>query len=130
MIMNPLIKKNNIKFEVINNYRNLVLNIDDALIEQVLINLITNSIHATQTIKDPEITIIVEWENDKYSIKVKDNGVGIENKNLNKIFVPFFSTRENGSGIGLSLSRNIMRTHQGTLRVTSEPGNTVFTATL
>ncbi|MBN1113493.1 MAG: ATP-binding protein [Bacteroidales bacterium] len=130
MIMSPLIKKNNIKFEIINNYRNLVLNIDDALIEQVLINLITNSIHATQTIKNPEITIIVEWENDKYSIKVKDNGVGIETKNLNKIFVPFFSTRENGSGIGLSLSRNIMRTHQGTLRVTSEPGNTVFTATL
>lgn len=130
MVMQPLLKQNNIDFEITNSYKNISLLIDDTLIEQVLINLITNSIHATSETENPKINLSVLWSNNRYSIEVFDNGIGIPTKNLNDIFIPFFSTRENGSGIGLSLSKNIMRAHGGTLRVTSEPGNTIFTATI
>jgi two-component system nitrogen regulation sensor histidine kinase NtrY len=58
---------------------------------------------------------------------VKDNGSGIVPENLDKVFVPFFSTKEGGSGIGLALSRQIMRLHNGSISVTSKPGETVFT---
>jgi signal transduction histidine kinase len=61
-------------------------------------------------------------------IRVMDNGPGIPEENLEKIFVPFFSTKEGGSGIGLSLSRQIMRLHRGAISVHSEPNvQTVFT---
>jgi two-component system nitrogen regulation sensor histidine kinase NtrY len=55
-------------------------------------------------------------------MKVQDNGEGIEEDLLNQIFVPFFSTRKNGSGIGLSLSKNIMKMHEGDLKVQSQEG--------
>jgi two-component system nitrogen regulation sensor histidine kinase NtrY len=55
-------------------------------------------------------------------VKVQDNGEGIEEDLINQIFVPFFSTRKNGSGIGLSLSKNIMKMHEGDLKVQSQEG--------
>jgi two-component system nitrogen regulation sensor histidine kinase NtrY len=64
----------------------------------------------------------------KVLIDVAENGPGIPAENLEKIFIPFFSTKKGGSGIGLSLSRQIMRLHNGTLTVRSKPGEeTVFT---
>jgi len=96
--------------------------IDQHLIEQVLINLLTNASHALENTSNPKILLKAYKKDDKTYIQVIDNGSGIPEDKLNKIFIPFFSTKENGSGIGLSLSRNIMNLHGGTLQVYSIEG--------
>lgn len=101
--------------------KNLVVDGDKAMIEQVLINLIKNAIQAF----DEETNRLIEvnaFKDDKgrVSITVKDNGMGIDDEALDRIFVPFFSTKKTGSGIGLSLSRQIMRKHKGTLTVITQ----------
>ena len=100
---------------------------DPRLIEQVLINLVTNSIYALRTVSHPRITLRGYSHQEQTMIEVIDNGVGIEPDKLDQIFVPFFSTKEQGSGIGLSLSRHIMTLHRGTIKVQSPPeGQTSF----
>ena len=107
---------------------NASIKIDRKLIEQVLINLINNSIHALEGIKDPVIKLSCIVEQDKTLILVSDNGKGIEEKIMSQIFIPFYTTKKNGSGIGLSLSKNILKKHGGNLLVSSEVGlNTTFT---
>jgi two-component system, NtrC family, nitrogen regulation sensor histidine kinase NtrY len=101
---------------------------DENLISLILINLIKNAVEANE--KNPECKIIInallDHENNP-EICVSDNGPGISKENLEEIFIPFFTTRENGSGIGLSISRQIMGAHGGTLKVRSIPGKeTVF----
>lgn len=102
---------------------------DESLIEQMLINLIKNALEALIDIPNPKIIIIVKMTNDgSLSIKIQDNGHGIPETELDKIFIPFYSTKENGSGIGLSLSRQIMYLHKGSISVSSKPYNeTSFT---
>ncbi|MDX5586056.1 MAG: HAMP domain-containing sensor histidine kinase [Aureibaculum sp.] len=95
---------------------------DSKLIEQVLINLINNSIHALQGRKDPYIKMSCVVGPDKTIILVSDNGKGIEEKIMNQIFIPFYTTKTTGSGIGLSLSKNILKKHGGNLLVNSEVG--------
>ncbi|MDX2413980.1 MAG: HAMP domain-containing sensor histidine kinase [Bacteroidales bacterium] len=93
---------------------------DERLLEQLIINLVRNSIHAIESTPNPEISIkAMEGMNVKI-IQVKDNGVGISSELIESIFIPFFTTREKGSGIGLSLSRQIMRLHNGTISVESK----------
>jgi two-component system nitrogen regulation sensor histidine kinase NtrY len=101
--------------------KNMTLNADKDLIEQVLINLIKNATQAfdEQTNKLVEVTAYFD-EKSRPIISVKDNGNGIEEEALQKIFIPFFTTKKNGSGIGLSLSKQIMRQHQGMLGVKSK----------
>jgi nitrogen fixation/metabolism regulation signal transduction histidine kinase len=96
---------------------------DKSLIEQVLINLLKNAIQAFEdhTGKIIEMKAFVN-EKSRPVITVKDNGTGIDPEALEKIFIPFFTTKKSGSGIGLSLSRQIMRRHEGTLSVKSTPG--------
>jgi nitrogen fixation/metabolism regulation signal transduction histidine kinase len=101
--------------------QDLTIEADKPLIEQVLINLIKNAIQAF----DEETNRLIEvnaFKDDKgrVSIAVKDNGSGIDEEALSRIFVPFFSTKKTGSGIGLSLSRQIMRKHKGTLTVDTQ----------
>lgn len=95
---------------------------DRHLIEQVLINLITNSIHALEGIENPVVTLHAYEEHRKSIIEVRDNGCGIPEKELSQIFVPFFSTKKQGSGIGLSLSKQIMHLHKGNIKVSSTVG--------
>ena len=95
---------------------------DPVQLEQVMINLIKNSIEALAGQSHPQVKITVYAEDEGCYLTVEDNGEGIERKNLNSIFVPFFSTKEKGSGIGLSLGRQIILAHRGTLSVTSETG--------
>lgn len=107
----------------------LELTADPALIEQILINLIKNSIqHAREDVK---ISIKVAAETDRngrVEITVEDNGKGITKEALEKIFIPFYTTRPEGSGIGLSLARQIMRMHKGFITVESEVNaGTTFT---
>ncbi|MEK6480688.1 ATP-binding protein [Catalinimonas sp. 4WD22] len=108
---------------------NLQIKADFELIEQILINLVNNSMDALQMVEDPNISIHA-FINDKNQrvIQVMDNGKGIEQELIDQIFIPFFTTKENGSGIGLSLSRQIMRLHKGNISVQSAKGEgTVFT---
>jgi PAS domain S-box-containing protein len=101
---------------------------DQNLISQVLINLLKNALEANENNNDATIEITaVEGLNNHPEICVTDNGPGISPENLDEIFVPFFTTRQNGSGIGLSISRQIMKVHGGNLKVRSVPDKeTVF----
>jgi two-component system, NtrC family, nitrogen regulation sensor histidine kinase NtrY len=96
---------------------------DENLISQVLINLLKNAIEANTGNPSARIALVSDLsEDDHVLLRVLDNGPGIQPENLDKIFIPFFTTRQDGSGIGLSISRQIMRIHGGSLRVKSIPG--------
>ncbi len=101
---------------------------DQNLISQVLINLIGNAHDSIENIPEGKILISAGTDHERHQeICVIDNGPGIPEENLDEIFIPFFTTRQNGSGIGLSVSRQIMRMHGGNLKVRSLPGKeTVF----
>ncbi|MCE1198983.1 MAG: ATP-binding protein [Marinilabiliales bacterium] len=102
---------------------------DENQIAQVLLNLVKNALEVNDKGNEGKILVMAVIHADRRpEIRVVDNGPGIPEEILEQIFVPFFTTRENGSGIGLSLSRQIMRLHGGSLRVSSVPGKeTVFT---
>jgi len=108
---------------------NLKIAVDPDLIEQVIINLAINSIHALKDTKSGYINIIATLsDRSRAVIQVIDNGPGISEEAKDKLFVPFFSTKPEGAGIGLSLSQQIMRQHHGTISVTSKPNQmTIFT---
>ena len=96
---------------------------DKNLIEQVVINLFKNAMQSFEDQVDKKIELNANVnEKSRPVIAVKDNGTGIDPEALEKIFIPFFTTKKSGSGIGLSLSRQIMRQHQGTLTVKSTAG--------
>jgi two-component system nitrogen regulation sensor histidine kinase NtrY len=109
--------------------QSLELTADPELIEQVLINLLLNALQAVNGQKEAKIELNARLnERGKIIIQVIDNGPGISEENLEKIFVPFFSTKEGGTGIGLSLSHQILRLHRATISVHSVPNvQTVFT---
>lgn len=105
--------------------KNTVLLADPDLIDQVLINLIKNALDALIGVKEPRLSI--SYQNDGV-INITDNGLGIEQEKLDQIFIPFFTTKKEGSGIGLALSQQIMHLHNGKIEVTSTPGRgTTFT---
>jgi two-component system, NtrC family, nitrogen regulation sensor histidine kinase NtrY len=110
---------------------NLELSADEKLIEQVLINLVKNAIQALTDTPGSKILLTASMNRrGRIVIQVIDNGQGIEPHVLEKIFIPFFSTKPMGSGIGLSLSRQIMRMHGGNINAWSQPGHeTRFTLT-
>jgi nitrogen fixation/metabolism regulation signal transduction histidine kinase len=130
----PLIKhelKNDVAIEFTTNPESLEIYADIKLIEQVIINLITNAIHATENIPDAKITVRAFLnKRGRVAIQVIDNGQGIIKDVIDKVFIPFFTTKPKGSGIGLSLSKQIMRLHGGSITVQSEPNEgAVFTLT-
>jgi len=98
----------------------------------VLINLLRNAIDAVREEPQPRIRIsLARTAANRVQITVADNGKGIDAETLEQIFVPFYTTKEQGSGIGLSLSRQIMRLHKGRISVQSEVGEgTKFVLTL
>jgi len=102
---------------------NLFILADKTMIEQVLINLLKNAIQAFDEQQNKRIELTAfSSENGRAVISVKDNGAGIDSEALEKIFIPFFSTKKTGSGIGLSLSKQIMRQHEGNITVKSTLG--------
>ncbi|MDZ7363713.1 MAG: ATP-binding protein [candidate division KSB1 bacterium] len=107
----------------------LELTADPEMIEQVLINLLLNAIQAVEGLPNAAISLIARLDDGgRVIIQVADNGPGIVPEVLDKIFIPFFTTKPGGSGIGLSLSRQIMRLHRGAITARSEPNvETVFT---
>lgn len=102
---------------------NLELFADQNLISQVLLNLVKNALEANEDNPQGKIVISAALSATNYpEICVSDNGPGITEEMLDKIFIPFFTTRQNGSGIGLSVSKQIMKIHGGSLKVSSIPG--------
>jgi two-component system nitrogen regulation sensor histidine kinase NtrY len=128
-LMQPTLTQKNIEVEIILKEPLLSVNLDSGLIEQVLINLILNAVDAVKGKPDPKIVLSAYTDNDnKIIIKLADNGSGMTDEVLDKIFVPFFSTKKNGNGIGLSLCKQIMLVHKGSIRVQSKVNEgTVFT---
>lgn len=120
-LMDPSLQKKEITFELKTNNPDITAYIDRDLIEQVIINFITNSTYAVSEKENPQIHIISgnDAEGHPY-ITVADNGNGIPDHIREKIFIPFFSTKKNGNGIGLSISREIIKLHNGKLHVQSQ----------
>jgi nitrogen fixation/metabolism regulation signal transduction histidine kinase len=118
-----------IEFRISLTPENLEIFADRELIEMVLINLIKNAKESILQISEPILELRGRLDSDqRVIIEVKDNGPGIIAEAMDRIFIPFYSTKKNGSGIGLALSRQIMQMHNGSLRVKSEPDiYTIFT---
>ena len=121
VLMHPMVSAKHIKLQVLQTASKISLQIDFKLVEQALINLITNSMYALEHAEQPLIEVTYRLAHNKVYIDVIDNGKGIEADNIEKIFVPFYTTRKNGSGIGLTITRNIMKMHRGSLEVDSIP---------
>ena len=118
-----------IQFKVVLPESDWRITADPALIEQVLLNLLLNAVEAVQEQHQKHIELRAVMDAQSHLlIQVEDNGKGILKDIQEEIFIPFFTTKRSGSGIGLSLSRQIMALHSGTIQVQSEPGiRTVFT---
>jgi two-component system nitrogen regulation sensor histidine kinase NtrY len=122
-LMQPTLEQKNIDLQIILKDPDLSIDADASLIEQVLINLVVNAIEAVKDKPVPHIVLSAfSTPSNKVLIKVTDNGGGISNELIDKIFIPFFSTRKNGSGIGLSLCKQIMMLHKGNIQVQSIEG--------
>lgn len=122
-LMMPTLDKKNIELEIILRDPQLAIEADINLVEQVLINLLVNAIEAVKDREEPRITLSAELQsNNKTIVKIGDNGVGMPPELMDKIFIPFFSTRKTGSGIGLSLCKQIMLLHKGNIQVQSTEG--------
>ncbi|TSD66926.1 HAMP domain-containing histidine kinase [Inquilinus sp. KBS0705] len=122
-LMRPTLEKKNIELEIILRDPALAIELDSNLVDQVMINLLVNAIEAVKDREEARITLSAEVQsNSKTLVKVTDNGLGMPHELLDKIFIPFFSTRKTGSGIGLSLCKQIMLLHKGNIQVQSTEG--------
>lgn len=131
MLVQEEVKTNNIDYILTAEPESIEIHADTKLIEQVLINLIKNAIHALEGREMPMIHVKAYYnKRGRVTIQVIDNGQGILKEVLDKIFIPFFTTKPKGSGIGLSLSKQIMRLHGGSITAVSEiEKGTTFTLT-
>ena len=115
------LESKNIAVELESNTDDLLENLDPNLIDQVLINLLKNAKEALKDTESPRIQLLFQREFGRLCLYVKDNGPGMDPETLERVFIPFYTTKEQGSGIGLSLSRQIMRQHNGSIQVKSSP---------
>ncbi|GAB4134591.1 MAG: ATP-binding protein [Raineya sp.] len=123
MLISNEIKEKKIYFRSIIYPEDLSLFTDLMMLEQILINLLKNAIQAVAGKDKPEIKLIAQHDFlGKIMIKVQDNGSGISEEARRSIFIPFFTTKKTGSGIGLSLSRQMMRIQGGSISVVSKLG--------
>jgi len=129
--MKEEMKHRNIECDISIDPETIELSADELLIEQVLINLIKNSIHALEHTENPKLSLRAYLnKRGRISIQLTDNGQGIIKEVLDKVFIPFFTTKPKGSGIGLALSKQIVRLHGGTITAHSIPDEkTTFTLT-
>ena len=122
-LMQPTLDQKNIDLQIVLKDTGIILEADTNLIEQVLINLVVNSIEAVKDKADAKIVLSSYRDsNNKMVVSVADNGTGMPAEVIDKIFIPFFSTKKNGSGIGLSLSKQIMMLHRGNIQIHSVEG--------
>ncbi len=131
-LLRDRIDSSGVRFDIAVAPESLEISADPELMEQVLINLVQNALQALDGRPDGVIGLTGGLDDlARPFMKVADNGPGIEPDVIEKVFIPFFTTRREGSGIGLSLSRRIVRLHGGTITVGSKPDEgTVFTVHL
>ena len=123
-LMMPTLSERNIELEIVLKDPYIKILADPNLIEQVLINLILNAMEAVKQSVQPKIILSASVNQQKKCIlKVTDNGHGIQKELLDQIFIPFFSTRKNGTGIGLNLCKQIMLLHKGNIQVNTIEGS-------
>lgn len=106
----------------------LILNADKGMVEQLLLNLLKNAKEACEGIENTAISVMAEKVGNSIKISVSDNGQGIVPEARDKIFIPFYSTKAKGSGIGLSLCKQIVLRHGGKISLNSDNNLTKFTA--
>jgi nitrogen fixation/metabolism regulation signal transduction histidine kinase len=124
-IMSPILKEE--KIELMNEiHSSRSIMIDKNQMEQVIINLITNSIHALKEKLEKKLIISSYTENNRFFIVISDNGKGVDAEIRDKVFLPFFTTRKDGAGIGLTLSKNIIEAHGGYLSYQTDEDKTSF----
>lgn len=129
-LLGAKMKALNIQFDSNIQPKGLMVTADPDLIDQVIINLLLNSIDALKEIENAKISMTAMESNGRVKIEIKDNGKGIKPDIMDKIFMPFFTSKKYGSGIGLSLSRQIMHLHKSSISVKSKLGeDTTFTLT-
>ncbi|HRO48450.1 HAMP domain-containing sensor histidine kinase [Agriterribacter sp.] len=122
-LMQPSLQQKNIDMDVILKDPELEIEADVNLMEQVMINLLVNAMEAVKDQAQPHIVLSAyKTASQKVTVKIADNGSGIPADILDKIFIPFFSTKKSGSGIGLSLCKQIMMLHKGNVQVQSTEG--------
>lgn len=127
----PDMQRQHIDFSLVLFQPEITVHADEKLLSQVLINLLKNAMQALEGQADGKIRMEVDTEKNQLLIRVTDNGPGVPSDLIEDIFVPFFTTKATGSGIGLSLSRQIIRMHGGELSVASLPyRETCFTVSL
>ena len=127
VLMQDEFKNYEVEFNYAVSSDELKLYADEKLISHVLINLLKNAIEATETKSEKKVVLSASHaETREVVISVEDNGIGIPHENLEKIFVPFYTTKETGSGIGLSFARLVMHKHGGQLNVNSSKLGAVF----
>lgn len=119
-------KEKNIQLDF-QHEENIQLLADKQQLEQVVINLISNCLYALKEAENATITVNLSADTKRVHLSVSDNGIGISQKIKNNIFVPYFTTRKDGSGIGLTLTKSIVEAHDGTVFFKSENGLTTFT---
>jgi two-component system nitrogen regulation sensor histidine kinase NtrY len=123
VLMEPTLEQKNIEMDILLLDTDISLEVDTNLIEQVLINLVVNAIDAVKENAEPRITLAAySGNNSRPIIKVGDNGMGMSPEVMDNIFIPFFSTKKSGSGIGLSLCKQILLLHKGNIQVQSVEG--------
>jgi len=122
LLLEPTLIQKSIELDIILKDPSIELLVDINLIEQVLINLLLNAIEAVKDTDNPYIRLQALLVNGKVQIKVSDNGTGMPPHILDNIFTPFFTTRKTGSGVGLTLSKQIMLLHKGNILANSEEG--------
>lgn len=124
-VMSPILKAENVELvNEINSSRSIL--IDKSQMEQVIINLITNSIYALKEKNEKKMFLSAYTENNRFFITISDNGKGIDTEIRDKVFLPFFTTRKDGAGIGLTLSKNIIEAHGGYLSYQTDEDRTSF----
>jgi len=129
-LMADALEKSSIHLEMEVSPAGLELLADEKLIEQSLINLVKNAIYARREVDDASIRLKAFTHERQVHIEVWDNGKGIPEEIMDQVFTPFFTTRKGGSGIGLSLARQVMQMHKGSIYVESQKGKqTTFTLT-
>lgn len=118
----PDFESKQIKVDVESVHETVYANGDAEWLEQVWINLLKNAKEAVEGAAGGRVHVEIGQRGGKTFVTIADNGAGMSQETLDKIFVPFFTTKQNGTGVGLSLSRQIMRQHNGKLTINSQPG--------
>jgi signal transduction histidine kinase len=126
----PELTRENVSLKVREDHANPTIYADKGLTMQVVINIVKNAMESMSNLKEDKfLSLEIAREGNRYvSLLIADTGLGIEADDLEQIFIPFYSTKQGGSGIGLSISQQIMHRQKGNIMVRSTPGSgTVFT---